>query len=419
MRKALILGIVAVVVAAGLWMYLGSGAGGGTAPAQAANGQPGSPGRGAQGGGAFRPTMTVETTTTTRLDVAERVMVVGNLIGAATVAVVPKVSGRIESVNVRLGDPVRRGQLLATLEDRELREQVRQTEASLDVSRATVRQREADLKNAQSNLERSRNLFGRSLIAQQTLDDAEARYDAAVAQVDLARAQGSQATARLEELRINLSNTRILSPVDGFVGSRSLDPGAFVGTNSSFLSVVDIHFVRLVANLVEKDLRRIVIDMPAVVEVDAYPGETFAGRVARLAPVLDPATRTAQMEVEVPNAGARLKPGMYARVAFVVAQRAGALTVPRNAIVDLDGTRGVFVADGKTARFKPITSGIVDGEAVEITEGLADASAVITLGSASLRDGDPIVIAGQAGRGARGGAAAEGGGRGRRPGGGA
>ena len=419
MRKALILGIVAVVVAIGLWMYLGSGGGDGAAPAQAANGQPGGAGRGGRGGG-FRPTMTVETTTTTRRDVAERVMVVGNLIGAATVAVVPKVSGRIESVNVRLGDPVRRGQLLATLEDRELREQVRQTEASLDVSRATVRQREADLKNAQSNLERSRNLFGRSLIAQQTLDDAEARYDAAVAQVDLAKAQGSQATARLEELRINLSNTRILSPVDGFVGNRSLDPGAFVGTNSSFLSVVDIHFVRLVANLVEKDLRRIVVDMPAVVQVDAYPGETFAGRVARLAPVLDPATRTAQMEVEVPNAGARLKPGMYARVEFVVAQRAGALTVPRNAIVELDGTRGVFVADGKTARFKPITSGIVDGEAVEITEGLADASTVITLGSASLRDGDPIVIAAQqAGRGARGGAPAEGGGRGQRPGGGA
>jgi HlyD family secretion protein len=221
-------------------------------------------------------------------------------------------------------------------------------------------------------------------------------------------------------LRINLSNTRILSPVDGFVGSRSLDPGAFVGTNSSFLSVVDIHFVRLVANLVEKDLRRIVIDMPAVVEVDAYPGETFAGRVARLAPVLDPATRTAQMEVEVPNAGARLKPGMYARVQFVVAQRTGALTVPRNAIVEVEGTRGVFVADGKTARFKPITSGIVDGEAVEITEGLADGNTVITLGSASLRDGDPIVVAGQPGRGARGGGPAAGGARGgQRPGGGA
>jgi len=429
MRKALILGSVAVVIALGLWMYLRSGSADGPSPAQAATGQPGNPGSGgrgggATGGGAFRPTMTVETTTTSRLDVAERVMVVGNLIGAATVAVVPKVSGRLEAVNVRLGDQVRRGQLLATLEDRELREQVRQNEASLEVSKATVRQREADLKNAQSNLERSRNLFARNLIARQTLDDAEARYDAALAQVDLAKAQGNQATARLEELRINLSNTRILSPVDGFVGSRSLDPGAFVGTNSSFLSVVDIHFVRLVANLVEKDLRRIVIDMPAQVEVDAYPGEVFQGRVARLAPVLDPATRTAQMEVEVPNPASRLKPGMYARVQFVVLQRSDALTVPRNAIVDLEGTRGVFVADGKTARFKPIKSGIVDGDAVEIIDGLPDGATVITLGSASLRDGDPIVVAGQGGRGARGGGRGsgqpEGGARGgQRPGGGA
>lgn len=399
MRKALILGIAAVVIALGLWMYLKPGSGEGAA--QAAAGQPG--GGSGRGAGGFRPTMTVEVTTTQRLAVAERVMVVGNLIGAVTVDVVPKVSGRLESVAVRLGDPVRRGQVLATLEDRELREQVRQTEASLEVSKATVRQREADLKNAQSNLERSRNLFARNLIARQALDDAEARNDAAQAQVDLAGAQAAQAAARLEELRINLSNTRILSPVDGYVGSRKLDPGAFVGTNSSFVSVVDIHYVRLVANLVEKDLRRIVIDMPAQVEVDAYPGEIFTGRVARLAPVLDPATRTAEMEVEVPNPAARLKPGMYARVQFVVAEHAAALTVPRNALVDLEGARGVFVADGKTARFKPVKTGIVDGEAVEITEGLADNTTVITLGAASLRDGDPIVVAGQGGRGGPGG----------------
>ena len=419
MRKALLLFAAALVVALGLWMYLRQSAADGAPAGQSANGQPGSPGGGGRGAGApgaFRPTMTVETTTTTRVDVAERVMVVGNLIGAVTVDVVPKVSGRLESVAVRLGDPVRRGQVLATLEDRELREQVRQNEASLDVSRATVRQREADLKNSQSNLERTRNLFARSLIARQALDDAEARNDAALAQIDLAKAQAAQASARLEELRINLSNTKILSPVDGYVGSRRLDPGAFVGTNSSFLSVVDIHFVRLVANLVEKDLRRIVIDMPAVVEVDAYPGETFAGRVARLAPVLDPATRTAEMEVEIPNPASRLKPGMYARVQFVVAQRPGALTVPRNALVDLEGTRGVFVVDGKTARFRPVQTGIVDGEAVEITEGLSDNTTIVTLGSASLRDGDPIVIAGQAGRGARGGGPPPGG---QRPGGGA
>lgn len=432
MRKPLIIAVVAVAAVLGIWMYLRGGSDTGAAPAQAAAGQPGSPGGGrgsggpgggGPGGGGFRPTMTVEVTTPKRQDVAEYVMVVGNLIGALTVDVVPKVSGRLESVAVRLGDPVRRGQVLATLEDRELREQVNQTEASLEVSKATVRQRDADFKNSQSNLERSRNLFARSLIARQALDDAEARNDAAQAQVDLAKAQAAQAQARLEELRINLSNTRILSPVDGFVGSRRLDPGAFVGTNSSFMSVVDIHFVRLVANLVEKDLRRIVIDMPAEADVDAYPGEKFQGRVARLAPVLDPATRTAQMEVEIPNPTARLKPGMYARVQFVVDRRANALTIPRNAVVDLEGVRGAFVAEGRTARFAPLKTGIVDGEAVEVAEGLPDGATIVTLGSASLRDGDPIVIAGQGARGGRQGApGGRGGARGGRqgaPGGGA
>jgi multidrug efflux pump subunit AcrA (membrane-fusion protein) len=122
------------------------------------------------------------------------------------------------------------------------------------------------------------------------------------------------------------------------------------------------------------------------------------------------------MEVDIPNPESRLKPGMYARVQFVVAQRPAALTVPRNALVDLEGARGVFVIDGKTARFRPVQTGIVDGEAVEITEGLSDNTEVVTLGSASLRDGDPIVIAGQAGRGARGGGPPRGG---QRPGGGA
>jgi len=96
MRKALIGGIAAVVVVLGLWMYLRPESTDGTTSAQAANGQPGGGGGrggGATGGGAFRPTMTVETTTTRRLDVAERVMVVGNLIGAATVAVVPRSAG--------------------------------------------------------------------------------------------------------------------------------------------------------------------------------------------------------------------------------------------------------------------------------------------------------------------------------------
>ncbi len=170
---------------------------------------------------------------------------------------------------------------------------------------ATIRQREADLQLAQTNAERSRNLFQRQLLPKQTLDDNESRYLSAVAAVDLARAQASQSKARLDELRINLGNTIITSPVNGFVSRRVVDPGAFVSQNAPIVDVVDITTVRLVANIVEKDLTELQTGDATKVEVDAYPGEEFMGRIARVSPVLDPATRTAPIEIEIPNPGYR------------------------------------------------------------------------------------------------------------------
>ena len=123
--------------------------------------------------------MTVEMASVKRADMSTEVTVVGNLIGRATVEAGPKVTGRLESVSVRMGDRVSRGQMLAKVEDRELQEQVKQAKASFDVSAATIRQREADLRLAQTNLDRSRNLFERQLIPKQTFDDTDARYQAA------------------------------------------------------------------------------------------------------------------------------------------------------------------------------------------------------------------------------------------------
>jgi len=357
--------------------------------------------------------MTVELAAVKRADMAEQMTVVGNLIGALTVETVPKVAGRLDSVSVRLGDPVRKGQILAKVEDRELQEQVHQAQASFEVSKATIRQREADLNLNKSNLERSRNLFDRQLIPRQTFDDAEARYQAAEAQLDLAKAQHSQSQARLDELKINLGNTTIVSPVNGFVGKRMLDPGAWVTPNSAFLSVVDISVVRLVANVVERDLRRISAGQHADVAVDAFPGEKFSGRVARVAPVLDPATRTAQIEVEIANPQARLKPGMYARVDFTVERRANTLVVPANALVDVQGKRGVFrPAEGDVAKFHPIETGLVDEHQIEIIAGLTEGDRVVTTGAAALREGDKILLPGQGQR--QGGTGNANGGRGGR-----
>jgi len=433
MKRALVVLVIVAGISAGVW-YMRRG----TAEAEsntptadataAARARRQGGGGGGFGGGGFggfgggfggpRLPMSVELGAVKRADMAEHLTVVGNLIGAATVEAVPKVAGRLDSVSVRLGDRVRRGQQLAKIEDRELLEQVRQAQASYEVSAATIRQREADLRFAQTNLDRSKNLFERQLIPKQTFDDAEARFQAASAQLDLAKAQHAQADARLDELKINVANTTITSPVNGFIGKRTLDPGAWVTPNSALLSVVDIGVVRLVANIVEKDLRRISAGQRADTEVDAFPDETFRGRIARISPVLDPATRTAQIEVEIDNAHFRLKPGMYARVNFTVEQRPNTLVVPANALVDVQGNRGVFQPSGAAndvAKFKPIKVGLIDEKQVEVAEGLSEGERIVTTGAAALRDGDKIILPGQRQGGERAGG---GSGRGGRQGGG-
>lgn len=385
-------------------------------PAAGTPGAPaGAPGQGGRPRGTGRPPMTVELATPVRGPISEYLTVVGNLIGDATVAVVPKTAGRLDAVFVRLGDRVGRGQRMGKIEDREYLEQVKQAEAAFEVGNATIRQREADLKFAQTNLDRSKSLFDRQLLPRQSLDDAEARAQSAMAQLDLARAQLTQNKARLDELRVILANTLIVSPVDGFVARRAADPGAYVSPNAPVADVVDISRVRLVAAVIEKDLRRLREGQPARVDVDAFPGERFAGRIAHIAPVLDPSTRTAQMEVEIPNPGFRLKPGMYARVSVTTAERTQTLLVPANAVLDLDGKRGVFLARDQVAAFRPIEAGIESPQQIEVLSGVTPEDKVITTGAAALREGDRIQLPGAKPGGPGGGPGGRGGPGGSRP----
>ena len=370
-------------------------------------------GRGGQGGGfggggfgnrgsGGRGPMTIELARASMTTLDAEITVVGNLIGETTVAVAPRTAGRLEEIYVRLGDRVNRGQRIAKIEDYEIVEQVKQAEAAQEVSLATIRQREADLKLAETNVERSRSLYDKKLLPKQTLDDNEARYLASIAQVDLARAQTTQSKARLDELRINLANTVITSPVTGFVARRAVDPGAFVSQNVPVADVVDITLVRLVANVVEKDLKQLEPGNSANVQVDAFPGETFAGRIARVSPVLDPATRTASIEIEIPNPTFRLKPGMYARVGITTQTKKNALVLPANAVVDLGGRRGVFQLQNNVAVFRTVQVGTEKGDIVEILAGLKEGEEVISTGAGALRDGDRVLLAGSEDDGSRG-----------------
>jgi RND family efflux transporter MFP subunit len=320
----------------------------------------------------------------------EKVFLVGALKPVAQVDVVSKMTGRIDQLQAEIGDWVQKGTLIAKVDEDEVRQQVNRAAAALEVAKASLSQKQTDLEILKKELDRTVELHENQLIPRRDIDTAEARYRGAIAQEKLAEAQIDQAQAELRELRVRLDNTRILAPISGLVGKRHLDNGALVNPSMPVVSLVDLSTMVMEINAPEKDLVKIRTGLEAGIVLDAYPEQKFKGRVIRLSPILDPATRTGSVEIEVPNPKMMLKAEMFARVELDLGTRHNTLLVPREALVSHDQQRGVFKLQDDTARFQPVDAGITQGGEVEVISGLKEGEVVITLGVNLVKNGDKV-----------------------------
>ena len=326
--------------------------------------------------------------------VREEVLLTGALKPKEQVDVVAKAPGRLLKINYHIGDLVKRDDLIAQLEDDELEQQVKRAIAAQGVSRASRAQREAELKNAKADLGRAETLFKEGLIPRQDLDARQTSYQVVNAQLELARAQEEQSQAELNELQIRRQQTRIYAPMTGIISKRHVDVGALVGPSNPIVSIVNLSVMVVAANVAERDIGKIRVGNRAMVEVDAFGDRKFAGRVARIAPVLDPATRSAMVEVEIPNDDAGLKAEMFSRVTLDLASTREAVLIPRDALVYRGQQSGVFLVQNKKPVFRPIETGLTRGDDVEVLGNLNPGITVITRGAAMLTEGDQIRIGG-------------------------
>jgi RND family efflux transporter MFP subunit len=194
--------------------------------------------------------------------------------------------------------------------------------------------------------------------------------------------------------------------MDGFVGKRNIHPGALVAINTPIVNLVDLRTLRMVINVVERDIVRVNKGVTAEVSVDAFPGRTFAGKVLRVSPVMDPATRTGEVEIHVANPGNLLRAEMFARVTLDLGSSRRSIVVPREALVYKGDQSGVFTLEGSVARFRPVEPGLTQQTSVEIVQGLKVGEKVIAMGASLLKDGDQVRLRGEGpppGRGGRGG----------------
>src|SRR5579883_2156052 len=200
-----------------------------------------------------------------------------------------KTLGVLDTVFVDRGDHVKRGQPLALVRPSDLPDQ-------LAAARGTLAQTQASLSLAQTNYDRARSLAPNGIVSQQELQSAQAALATATAAQAAAQAQVSAIAVRLGELRID-------SPIDGVVVARKLDPGAMVGllSGATIVTVARVDVLRVFITVTERDIASVRVGQDAHVELDAMPGRSFGGKVVRMAPAVDPSTRTLDAEVQLRN----------------------------------------------------------------------------------------------------------------------
>jgi membrane fusion protein (multidrug efflux system) len=337
----------------------GTGAGAGTGAGRPA-------GAGGPGGGG-KPAVEIATVEQTRL--VDEAQSVGSLRSRQSIIVRPEVSGRITQVNFRDGQRVSRGQLLVQLDDQLAQAQVKQAEAELSIARA--------------NFNRNKELVEQNFISRRTVDESAANLE--VAQAKLALAQAT--AARL----------KIMAPFDGTVGIRSINLGDYLKDGADVVNLEDMDAIYVDYRLPERFQSQVKVGQRAQIDIDALPGRKFAALVLAIDPLIDANGRSVGVRACIDNRRMQLRPGMFARVATVFAQKEKALVIPEEAIVPQGGRQFVIRLvdgpEGKVSQRVEVKVGSRSPGKVEIVEGLAAGETVVVAGQQRLqRDGMAVRV---------------------------
>lgn len=343
-----------------------------------------------------RPPVAVEVGSVSYEPIQETMQMTGTIYPLYRYIVAPKVSGRITRISKRIGDSVKPGEIIAKIDDGEYQQMLLEAEANLRIAYANLAETESQQELAKQELERIESLQQRQIASVSELDAARTKFDALQSRIELAQAQVEQRQAALNSARIRLGYTTLLAAEAGFIGERFVDEGSLLAPNSPVVSVIGIDTVIVSTTVIERVYGEIQLHQAVEVEVDAFPGKTFHGRVARIAPMLQEASRVAQMEVEVANDSLLLKPGMFCKVTVVLAEKDSAQVVPSQAVVTRNGTSGVFVVkNGESiAHYIPVELGIITPGKTEILTPALEGS-VVSLGQHLLEDGSSVILPGR------------------------
>ena len=348
--------------------------------------------------------------------VRRAVDVVGTLAAVDEVTISSEADGKVAKILADLGDRVTAGQLLVQLDNEKQQYTYAQQQAALARTLAQygasdsehlpeledtpdARRANADLVQATQAYDRASELFKRTLISQQALDDAKAAlqskraiYNSAIQNAKNLRAsiQASEATMKLAARQ--LRDTEIRAPFDGFVQKRLVNMGELVKTQMPVMAIVRLDPLKVTAEIPEKMAPWINPGQAVDLKVDAYQDRTFTGKVSRISPAVNTATRAFSFEALVPNREAVLKPGTFARVHIESGKVDSILTVPFAALQYRYGVNRVFVVNGDKLAIRELSVGERVGDRIEVMSGVKAGERVAITDVDSLADGAAVTV---------------------------
>ena len=282
----------------------------------------------------------------------------------ADAKIVAKVGGEVRRILVEEGDHVAAGQVLAVLDDRQLKLQAAQTRAALA--------------KAERDFNRQVELHEKGLVSAGAFEGLKYDLDNQRALDDIAR--------------LNLSYAEIRAPFAGIVSERNVKLGQEIAVGIAMFRVTDPTPLKAAVYVPERELARLKTGQSASISVDALAGRSFPAIVKLVAPTVDATTATFKVTLEVNDPKGDLKPGMFSRVGIVFERRGDALTIPRIALLDTDGSSNVFVVAKGKAEQRTIKTGLSNAGKIEVTEGLTGTEQVVVVGQNGLKDGNPVRV---------------------------
>lgn len=289
-----------------------------------------------------------------------------------------EVEGRVEKTLADFGDRIEGGQLLAQIDTTTYDALAKQAGANL--ARA-----QANAANAEQNLKRVQKLSGENIASQSDLDTA-------VAEAEQARATVKAAEAAEVVARLNLGRSHVKAPFNAAVAERITSAGDFVKVGSPLYRVVNDGVLKFIFAVPERHAAQVRKEQPVVFRVDAFPGESFEGKVYLISPQVTATTRAFSVGALVQNADRKLKASSFARGELILERGVATTVVPLDAVMSFAGVTKVFVVENGVARSKSVEVGrIVDGKQ-EIQSGVNPGETVVLSGQTKLRDGSKVKV---------------------------